>query len=252
MPCQAIITCQDLSKPSWLTAGPLRDPHFSVGTTEHQEILPVMHMTLVTSLDFNHKQIKQPSCPGVNPASWWGQCLFPILPRQAEWNLSPTHCGLFAFKLVFSHYRNLLSQLQFPFSPASAWKLHFLLESPSCLLPSRRQWDVLTCFHRGHQIACESCLNPRQAWHVFPRRRWRLGRDWRILAPAIAVRRPWGLHLLHLGLIFSFAKKKKEKNIDQVSMMIGAWNAEINKTHLPPPRSCLSSKGERKEYKKKN
>lgn len=176
-----------------------------MGTTEHQEMLPEMHVTLVTSLDFNPKQIKQLSCPAVNQPHDEG-CLFPILPREAVWNLSPTSCGLFAFKLVFSHYRNLLGQLQFPFSPASVWKLHFLLEGPSCLPPSRQQWAVLTYSHRGHQIAWESCLNPRQAWHVSPRRRWRLGRGWRILDPAIAVRRPWGLHLLHLGLIFSFAK----------------------------------------------
>ena len=90
-------------------------------------------------------------------------------------NLSPTSCGLFAFKLVFSHYRNLLGQLEFPFSSASVWKLRFLLEGPSRLSSSCRQWDVVTYSHRGDQIAWESRPNPRQAWRVSPRRRWGLG-----------------------------------------------------------------------------
>lgn len=48
-----------------------------MGTAEHQEMLPAMHVTLVTSLDFNHKQIKQPSCPGVNQPRDEGNVCFP-------------------------------------------------------------------------------------------------------------------------------------------------------------------------------
>lgn len=157
-------------------------------------------------------------------------------------NLSPTSCGLFAFKLVFSHYRNLLGQLEFPFSLASVWKLRFLLEGPSCLPPSSWQWDVVTYSHRGDQIAWESHPNPRQAWRVPPRRRWGLRGRLEDTGPAIAGRRPWGgsasASRPHF-LIYS-------KNIDRLSLMLGAWNAEINKTHLLPPRSSLSSKGEGK------
>lgn len=58
-----------------------------MGTTEHQEMLPAMHVTLVTSLDFNPKQIKQPSCPVVNQPHDEGCVCFPsFLGRQ---------CGIF-------------------------------------------------------------------------------------------------------------------------------------------------------------
>lgn len=90
----------------------------------------------VPRLDFNPKWIKQPSRPTVNWPRDEGYVCFPSLFLQH--NAFPQLCfGLFAFKLVFSHYRNLLGQLEFPFSLESVWKLHFLLEGPLRPPPSR-------------------------------------------------------------------------------------------------------------------
>lgn len=74
------------------------------------------------------------------------------------------------------------------------------------------------------------------------------GTGWRILALRLQEGDPGVVQLQHLGLIFSFT----QKNIDRLSLMLGAWDAEINKTHLLPPKSSLSSKGEgkAKSYKK--